>query len=60
MAKTTKCCQISQEDTHRKFWTKRISKITLNASSQVMKNSSKQVACLNHMDGSNSIGKKYD
>lgn len=27
---------------------------------KVMKNSSKQVACLNHMDGSNSIGKKYD
>jgi hypothetical protein len=25
-----------------------------------MKNSSKQVACLNHMDGSNSTCKKYD
>jgi hypothetical protein len=56
MAKTIKCCQISQEDTYRKIWTKWISKITLNAWSKMMKNSSKQVACLNHMDGSNSIG----
>jgi hypothetical protein len=56
MEKKTKCCKISQEDTYKKLWTKWIGKITLNALSQMMKNSSKQVAYLNHMDDSNSRG----